>query len=128
MDALPFPVASDRQGTENHSEAIRAGQARPREAGKKIGRPRVVVRVDKLVELREQGLSWREIARGMGVGVGTVRISRVRPHRTGDVPQVCRGRFTRLPRSDFGILAHRLSLKARAFDLMRFLRASTRVE
>jgi DNA invertase Pin-like site-specific DNA recombinase len=97
MDALHFPVASDRPGTENHSEAIRAGQARAREAGKKIGRPRVVVRVDKLVELRERGLSWREIARGMGVGVGTVR----RAHRSalaehemcdkcvGDVPHDC---------------------------------------
>jgi DNA invertase Pin-like site-specific DNA recombinase len=98
MDALHFPVSSDRQGTEDHSEAIRAGQARAREVGKKIGRPRVVVRGDKLVELREQGLSWREIARRMGMGVGTVR----RAHESAlaereichkcvaDVPHECR--------------------------------------
>jgi DNA invertase Pin-like site-specific DNA recombinase len=71
MDALCCRVSGDRQTRENQSEAIRAGQAR--EAGKKIGRPRVVVRGDKVVKLREQGVSWREIARGMGVGVGTIR-------------------------------------------------------
>ena len=55
------------------SEKIRAGQARARAAGKQIGRPRRVLRRDSITELHGQGFSWREIARRMGAGVGTVR-------------------------------------------------------
>ena len=55
------------------SERIRAGQARARAAGKQIGRPRKVLCPDFIIDLREQGLSWRAIARRMGVGLGTVR-------------------------------------------------------
>ena len=55
------------------SEAIRAGQARARAAGKQIGRPRKMLCQDLVTELRGQGLSWREIARRTGAGVGTVR-------------------------------------------------------
>jgi hypothetical protein len=55
------------------SEAICAGQARARAAGKQIGRPRKLLCQDLITELRGQGLSWREIARRTGAGVGTVR-------------------------------------------------------
>ena len=55
------------------SERIRAGQARARAAGKQIGRPRRALGQDLITELRRQGFSWREIARRMGAGVGTVR-------------------------------------------------------
>lgn len=58
---------------DERSEAIRAGQARARAAGKQIGRPRAVFRRDLVAEFRRQGLSLREIARRTGVGVGTVR-------------------------------------------------------
>jgi putative DNA-invertase from lambdoid prophage Rac len=55
------------------SEAIQAGQARARAAGKKIGRPRAIFRRDLVAELRRQGFSWRRIARELNAGVGTVR-------------------------------------------------------
>lgn len=60
-------------GKRRTSEAIRAGQARARAAGKQIGRPGAVFRRDLVAEFRRQGLSLREIARRTGVGVGTVR-------------------------------------------------------
>jgi DNA invertase Pin-like site-specific DNA recombinase len=42
-------------------------------SGKPIGRPKAIFHRDQIPVLREQGLSWREIARTVGVGVGTVR-------------------------------------------------------
>lgn len=58
-------------------ERVMAGieQARQRgtKSGKALGRPRVVFRRDKSVELRKSGKSWREIADELGVGVTTVR-------------------------------------------------------
>lgn len=41
-------------------------------SGKPIGRPKKVFRRDEAVELRGQGVSYREIARRLNVGVGTV--------------------------------------------------------
>ena len=55
------------------SEAIKAGHARARAAGKHIGRPKVIFRRDRVAELREQGLSLRNIARATGASYGTVR-------------------------------------------------------
>jgi putative DNA-invertase from lambdoid prophage Rac len=55
------------------SEAIRAGQARARAGGKRIGRPNAVFRRDLVADLRRRGLSWRKIAHELGTGVGTVR-------------------------------------------------------
>ncbi len=59
------------------SERVRAGLSRAKEGGTKsgrpIGRPRVVCRRDLVVELRRQGLSWRQIARQAGTSVATVR-------------------------------------------------------
>jgi DNA invertase Pin-like site-specific DNA recombinase len=56
------------------AEAIRAGQARARAEGKHMGRPRRVFDRQHVVMLRDQErLSWPEIARKLGVGVGTVR-------------------------------------------------------
>ena len=42
-------------------------------SGKPIGRPRAVFNPNQVIELREQGVSWRKIARRVGAGVGTVR-------------------------------------------------------
>ena len=42
-------------------------------SGKAVGRPRAVFKRDEVAALRRQGLSLRQIARRMGVGVGTVR-------------------------------------------------------
>jgi DNA invertase Pin-like site-specific DNA recombinase len=37
------------------------------------GRPRAIFRRDMVEKLREEGLSWQEIARQVGASVGTVR-------------------------------------------------------
>jgi DNA invertase Pin-like site-specific DNA recombinase len=57
-------------------ERVRSGLALARAQGKRIGRPRRLVDAARVVELRRQGWSWAEIAREMGVGLGTV-------HRAG---------------------------------------------
>ena len=48
------------------SERTRAGLDRAREkgtrSGRPIGRPRLVLRRDHVLELRKEGLSWRQIA------------------------------------------------------------------
>jgi hypothetical protein len=55
------------------SEAIKAGQARARAGGKHMGRPRRVFNREEVVRLRNvERLSWPEIARRTGAGVGTV--------------------------------------------------------
>jgi putative DNA-invertase from lambdoid prophage Rac len=59
---------------DERSESIRAGHARARAAGKQIGRPRRVFDRQQVVRLRDQEKrSWPQIARRLGVGVGTVR-------------------------------------------------------
>lgn len=50
-----------------------AGMRSARANGKHCGRPRRVVDRVELVRLREQGLSWAEVAGRLGLGVGTVR-------------------------------------------------------
>jgi putative DNA-invertase from lambdoid prophage Rac len=55
------------------AEAIKAGQARARAEGKPMGRPRRVFDRHEVIRLRDvERLSWPEIARRTGVGVGTV--------------------------------------------------------
>lgn len=61
-------------------------------SGKAIGRPKAVFRRDQVAELRCQGLSWRQTARRLGVGEGTVR--RGPPRLGGTVsalPKPCSG-------------------------------------
>jgi hypothetical protein len=59
------------------SDRVKAGIERARihgtRSGKPIGRPRALLRRDEVAELRRNGLSWRQIASKVGVGVGTVR-------------------------------------------------------
>ena len=59
------------------SERVRAGLDRAKKKGTRsgnpIGRPRVIFRRDEALDLRKQGLSWREISRRLGVGSTTVR-------------------------------------------------------
>ena len=65
------------------SEAIKAGQARARAEGKHMGRPKAVFDRDDVVRLRDrEHLSWPEIARRTGAGVGTV----VRAYRDRGTP------------------------------------------
>ena len=59
------------------SERVRAGLNRARvhgtRSGQPVGRPKVVFQRAQVLELRNQGKSWREIARYCRVGVTTVR-------------------------------------------------------
>ena len=54
------------------AERVRAGLRNARAKGKTLGRPRVVVDAAQIARLRASGASWPEIARQLGVSVGTV--------------------------------------------------------
>ncbi len=54
------------------AERVKAGLRRAKENGKKLGRPRAVVDVEKIQRLRSQGLSLRAIAKETGVSRTTV--------------------------------------------------------
>lgn len=64
-----------KQESARISERVKAGLARAKQngtrSGKAIGRPRRVFSRDKLVELRNQGMSWPKIARKFGIGEAT---------------------------------------------------------
>ena len=59
------------------SERVRAELSRARaqgtRSGNPVGRPKAVFDRDKVLELRKEGKSWREVARVCGAGVTTVR-------------------------------------------------------
>lgn len=55
------------------SERVHAGLERARQSGIRIGRPRRIFDRSHVVELRGQGLSFRQIARKLSLGEGTVR-------------------------------------------------------
>jgi len=59
------------------SERVRAGLNRAKERGTRsgnpVGRPKVIFDWEKVADLRNQGRSWREIARACDAGVTTVR-------------------------------------------------------
>jgi DNA invertase Pin-like site-specific DNA recombinase len=59
------------------SERVRAGLNRAKmqgtRSGNPVGRPKAIFDRDKVVELRGQGRSWREIARAYNAGITTVR-------------------------------------------------------
>ena len=54
-------------------ERVKAGLERARREGKRIGRPRTFVPVARAIGLRRKGLSYREIARRLRVGYGTLQ-------------------------------------------------------
>jgi len=54
-------------------ERVRAGLRNAKLKGKTLGRPRRIVDGDQMVRLREQGASFREIAKAVGASPGTVR-------------------------------------------------------
>ncbi len=49
-----------------------AGLRKAKASGKHIGRPKAVLNRLRIVQLRGEGMSWREIARRVGLPVGTV--------------------------------------------------------
>src|SRR5712691_5212628 len=54
-------------------ERVRAGLRNARLKGKVLGRPRRIVNSDQMNLLREQGMSFRGIAKAVGTSPGTVR-------------------------------------------------------
>jgi DNA invertase Pin-like site-specific DNA recombinase len=55
------------------SERVQAGLSRARAQGKVLGRPRAVVRLERVLRLKQRGLSIRRIARETGVSAMTVQ-------------------------------------------------------
>jgi DNA invertase Pin-like site-specific DNA recombinase len=57
------------------AQRVRAGLDVARSKGTRLGRPRVVVDVARIANLRARGCSWREIVRDLGVSKGTAQQS-----------------------------------------------------
>jgi DNA invertase Pin-like site-specific DNA recombinase len=57
------------------SERTKAGLERARQKGRRCGRPRRNFRRDEALKLREEGMSWRKIARQLKVPASTVRLA-----------------------------------------------------
>jgi len=53
------------------SQRVRAGLDVARAKGRRLGRPKVVVDVTRIANLRKQGRSWRSITEELGIGKGT---------------------------------------------------------
>ena len=53
-------------------ERVRAGLRNAKAKGKRIGRPRLVVDSARVLQLRAQGRSWRDISACLKLGLGTV--------------------------------------------------------
>ena len=53
------------------SQRVKAGLEMARAKGKRLGRPQVAVEPSTIAALREHGRSWPQIARELGIGVGT---------------------------------------------------------
>jgi len=56
-------------------ERVRSGLAAARARGKRLGRPRCFVDINRVAMLRSEGQPWRAIARELGIGVGTARVA-----------------------------------------------------
>ncbi len=53
-------------------ERVKAGLRNARAKGKRLGRPKRVVDVRRIAELRSRGAGWKRIAAEMEIGVGTL--------------------------------------------------------
>ena len=51
-------------------DRVRSGLAAARAKGKQLGRPRVIVDVSRIAQLRHSGASWRAISQEVGISVG----------------------------------------------------------
>src|SRR4029077_2903156 len=81
-------------------ERVNAGMRNAKAKGKRLGRPRVLASENRIQVLRGLGLSWRDIAKHLGIGVGTAhRIAHrrsknvcgdiVKPDSTKEPDMVC---------------------------------------
>jgi DNA invertase Pin-like site-specific DNA recombinase len=55
------------------AERVKAGLRNARAKGKRLGRPKKVLDVARIAELRKRGRSWRKIARALGCSTRTAR-------------------------------------------------------
>jgi DNA invertase Pin-like site-specific DNA recombinase len=62
-------------------ERVTAGIRNARANGKKLGRPRSTVDRDRILQLKAQGHSLRQIATTLGIGYGTVRARLLTSHK-----------------------------------------------
>jgi DNA invertase Pin-like site-specific DNA recombinase len=54
------------------AERVKAGLRNARANGKRLGRPPKDLDSTRITALRSQGLTWRAVAKQLGVGVGTL--------------------------------------------------------
>jgi DNA invertase Pin-like site-specific DNA recombinase len=54
-------------------DRVRSGLAAARARGKRLGRPRRDVDIQRVAALRAGGHSWRDVGRALGIGVATAR-------------------------------------------------------
>jgi DNA invertase Pin-like site-specific DNA recombinase len=62
-------------------ERVSAGIRNARANGKKLGRPKATVDRERILQLKAQGQSLRQIAANLGVGYGTVRTRLLTSHK-----------------------------------------------
>ena len=55
------------------SQRVRAGLDVARAKGTRLGRPKVLVDIARIADLRSQGYSWRAISDALGIGKGTAQ-------------------------------------------------------
>jgi DNA invertase Pin-like site-specific DNA recombinase len=60
---------------------VSAGIRNARANGKKLGRPMRAVDGDRILQMRAEGQSLRQIAANLGVGYGTVRARLLTSHK-----------------------------------------------
>src|SRR5512132_3310997 len=70
---LAILAAIAKQERVRLSERVQAGLSRARAQGKVLGRPKAAVRPERVLRLRERGLSIRAIAEQTGVSAMTVQ-------------------------------------------------------
>ena len=64
------------------SESAAEGEKRT-PTGRPVGRPRLTFRHDQVVELRQAGRSWRQIARAVGASIASARAEPTKPKPAG---------------------------------------------
>jgi DNA invertase Pin-like site-specific DNA recombinase len=71
-------------------ERVKAGLRNAIAKGKRLGRPCAMVSEAKITSLRASGTSWREIAKQLGLGIGTVHRASQRRSKNlcGGIPEI----------------------------------------
>jgi DNA invertase Pin-like site-specific DNA recombinase len=68
------------------AERVRAGLRNAKAKGRRLGRPRVAVDTARIAALRASGLSWPQIAKALGLSVGTVYQTARRDSGSATIP------------------------------------------